>query len=647
MLTFFKERGGFDLVIGNPPWVKSEWKEQGVLSDSHPVFSVKELSASDIAKQRKEALKNIQTYKQYFDEYVTVSGEQNFLNAEQTYPDLRGQQTNLYKCFLPQAWLYGSIRGVSAFVHPEGIYDDPRGEKFREIVYKKLRRHFQFENELNLFEGTNDHGRLRFSLNIYCNAESDSFDTISNLFSAVTIEQCYDNSISGMVPGIKDNNGNWNVNGHPGRVVRVSKDELKLFANLFAGNDNWRQAKLPVIHAAQILDTLECFSRQRKSLADIRSMVYTTEMWHEVNAQKSGLISRNIHFPSERMDMIYSGPHISVANTLFKASRRVCKYNSDYDNIDLIEVNGEYKQRCNYLPNRDIDIYINAIPKTPWGEHVDQTYRIIARKMLNQSGERTLISAIAAKGTSHINGIIGFVFQNESDMLLSSGLWASLPYDFLIKTIGKANLNFDSASAFPLTQGKFNSEIVARTVLLNCLTDLYAELYNRWINTNPEAIAWSKDDLRLSVQKLELPSKWSSSVPLRTDYQRRQALVEIDVLTAMAVGMTVEQLKTIYRIQFPVLQQYEADTWYDANGRIVFTNNRSLTGIGFERKEWENSIKGAPAGQKFYRTITDDTMPGGPIERTIEYVAPFDRCDREQDYETAWKFFEEKYGGEF
>lgn len=37
-------------------------------------------------------------------------------------------------------------------------------------------------------------------------------------------------------------------------------------------------------------------------------------------------------------------------------------------------------------------------------------------------------------------------------------------------------------------------------------------------------------------------------------------------------------------------------------------------------------------------------MPGGPVERTIEYVAPFDRCDREADYETAWKFFEEKYG---
>ena len=133
------------------------------------------------------------------------------------------------------------------------------------------------------------------------------------------------------------------------------------------------------------------------------------------------------------------------------------------------------------------------------------------------------------------------------------------------------------------------------------------------------------------------------SIPLRSDYERRQALIEIDVLTSMALGMTLSQLKSIYRVQFPVLQQYETDTWYDINGRIAFTNNRSLTNVGFSRAEWENEIKNAPSGQKFYRTINDDTMPGGPIERTIEYVAPFDRCNREKDYETAWKFFEEKF----
>ena len=43
------------------------------------------------------------------------------------------------------------------------------------------------------------------------------------------------------------------------------------------------------------------------------------------------------------------------------------------------------------------------------------------------------------------------------------------------------------------------------------------------------------------------------------------------------------------------------------------------------------------------RTIIDDTMPGGPIERTITYEAPFDRCDREKDYEVVWAEFERRF----
>jgi hypothetical protein len=34
----FNERGGFDLILGNPPWVRVEWKEAGVLGDHDPSF---------------------------------------------------------------------------------------------------------------------------------------------------------------------------------------------------------------------------------------------------------------------------------------------------------------------------------------------------------------------------------------------------------------------------------------------------------------------------------------------------------------------------------------------------------------------------------------------------------------------------------
>ncbi|MBE9546431.1 MAG: class I SAM-dependent DNA methyltransferase, partial [Proteobacteria bacterium] len=33
----FESRGGFDLVLGNPPWIKVEWKEGGTLGDAEPL----------------------------------------------------------------------------------------------------------------------------------------------------------------------------------------------------------------------------------------------------------------------------------------------------------------------------------------------------------------------------------------------------------------------------------------------------------------------------------------------------------------------------------------------------------------------------------------------------------------------------------
>ena len=164
---------------------------------------------------------------------------------------------------------------------------------------------------------------------------------------------------------------------------------------------------------------------------------------------------------------------------------------------------------------------------------------------------------------------------------------------------------------------------------------------------------------RLAGDFATLTPDWYRDIALRTEYARRQALVEIDVLVARALNLTLDELLTIYRVQFPVMRQYEADTWYDANGRIVFTASKGLPGVGLPRKAakgdtsyslrtpetdhtdiavgWED-IRHLSEGT-ITRRVFDDTLPGGPLERTIEYHAPFDRCDRELDYRVAWNAF--------
>ena len=637
----FAERGGFDLMIGNPPWIKIEWNEQGVLADANPMFAVKKLTAAQTTHERQTALENAHTHSMYFAEYEMLSGEQNFLNAVQNYPALKGQQTNLFKCFLPLSWEKTNESGIAAFVHPEGVYDDPKGGALRKL-FPEVHHHTQF------------------SLNVYGGPLMVSFDTISNLYDAKSIVECYQGEASAPIPGIKDANGDWNIAGHPDRIIHVTQRELEVFAKLFDGNDKWQQARLPVLHVRSLIGALSCIASQTQYISDIKTEIFGSEMWHETNAQKDGTMVRNVHFPESLTDMIISGPHIAVANPCFKTSRCICRLNSDYDNIDLTSISDSYLQRCNYQPYCAPEEYEERAPLTPWNCKNYYSYRIAMRNMFNQGGERTLMSAIIPPKVGHVHAVYELGFKNDVDTALMSGLMESIPYDFYIKATGKGSGGIGVLGGLPIIRSIYSIRIILTTLLLNSLNEYYAPLWKKCWNVVWPFTTWSKSDPRLSPARFtSLTSEWTWDTPLRTDYERRQALVEIDVLTAMALGMTLQQLKTIYRIQFPVLQSYEADTWYDANGRITFTNNRSLTGVGFTRPEWENAgavqpikrgdapwdgiMKHAPAGYVFARTITDDTMPGGPVQRTIEYAAPFERCDREQDYETAWKFFEEKY----
>ena len=68
--------------------------------------------------------------------------------------------------------------------------------------------------------------------------------------------------------------------------------------------------------------------------------------------------------------------------------------------------------------------------------------------------------------------------------------------------------------------------------------------------------------------------------------------------------------------------------------RIVFTSSKGLPGVGFSRAEW-NAINDMQSGT-VSRTITDTTLPTGPVERTLEYHAPFTLQNRETDYATVW-----------
>lgn len=653
----FKD-GGFDFMVGNPPWVKLQWEAANAISDVNPKYAVQSISASDLNKKLPELLKNQRTHDAFISEYVSTAGQMSFYNAIGNYPLLQGQQTNLFRCFLPNAWDYTRKHdGVSAFVHPDELYGDTRAGILREQMYRRLRYHFQFINERKLFAGV--HNETIFSLNVYRNPNTDynlpRFDSIWNLYDPKTIDECYASDGSGAVPGVKNELGEWNTRGHKGRVISISKGELSMFSRLVGSGESsgWSQAPMVGMHATELLSALEKMSDIPRTLRNHANEITYSGMWHETNSRKDGTIKDDIHFPTSTKALIYSSPFIGVTNPLLQVARQKCQTNRDYDPIDLTDIPADYMPRVKYSQactdaEYEARVQKMADPNQEDGAagRFDAVYRLCNREYVGLSSERTLQASCVHPGVAWVNTIAGYGVHPERYALLAlmSGLEAALPYDFFVRSAGKPHINRSVLESLPVPASVLNPEIRLRGLLLNCLTKPYANLWQSCWDETYTSMSWAKDDPRLTADTFtSLTDEWDWHTPLRTDYERRQALVELDVLASMALGITLDELIDIYGLTFMVLNQYEADTWYDANGRVAFSSKKGYGKLTFDRPDFER-IKNAPASKVFTRTITDDTQPGGPRERTIEYVAPFDKCNRVEDYKTAWKFFTQKYG---
>lgn len=682
-LTFpdiFSRNGGFDLVLGNPPWLKVEWNESGILGEANPLVAIRKLSAPELAQQRNIAFNEFPLLQaDWTRELEEAEASQNFLNAQQNYPLLKGMKANLYKCFMPLGWMLSGSKGIVGYLHPEGPYEDPRGGLLRENLYLRLRSHLQFTNELQLFAEVDHH--TRYSINISGPIkDAPEFDNLANLFSPSTVDACYSHDGFGEVDGYKDELGKWNIKGHHDRIVRINDEQLATFALLYDEEGTLpRRARLPALHAGELSNVLKKFAAYSCHLSDIDDEYFSTGMWNETVDTKNGTIIRNTDrsapFANSLDGYVMSGPHFFLANPLNKTPYRICSANGHYAILDLETLPDDYLPRTNYRPMENESEYKIRTPRVSWilpGEdkprRSTEYYRLVNREMVGPNSERTLCTAIIPKGVGHLYTLLSHAFLNTNDLVISAAFTSSIPVDFFVKSTGMGHVNTSLVSLFPHSKIA-TPQLTARILALNCLTRHYSGLWGECFTSGFSDLAWSQpENTRLPTDFFKnLTPIWERGCALRTDYSRRMALLEIDIIVAKALGMTLQELMLIYRIQFPIMQGYERDTWYDANGRIIFTNSKGLVGIGLPRKGgratpdvsctlpdghkktgkfgWDDILQmqnegSLPAGSMVTMDIRDDTRPGGERVVTISYVAPFELANREDDYRKSWDFFE-------
>ncbi|MFE9724375.1 hypothetical protein ACFYQ5_12510 [Streptomyces sp. NPDC005794] len=673
--VFRGKGGGFDLQVGNPPWVRPRWEENPILAEHEPWFMLTEKPARAERNRRADELLASDTVRRtLLSELSSHGGTVAMLGSEQMYPLLKGTQPDLYRAFMCTAWTHTGHDGTVGLVHPDSHFSGDREAKLREAAYERLMIHGDFVNAGNRFFPPPVGRSSHFGVHVYGRAGEIGFDHLSWLFSVDALRRSADDDGTAPDPGVRFGSS-WDERPHLKRIVRVTEETLAEWQRL-TGDQNQpvRQARLlsPVSTAeAQAIQALADYPVRLGPDPQI------TRGYDESGSKAAGLIDYNLpgengerHLPADWSEVILKGPQIGLANPMFKQPSQgggeVLGLNpqtladdavpeSEY--VYVAEENVYKGERDRWIDHRwladlrasetaarlaraevaefravteeevtdsEVDLWLTGWARRPYTDF----FRVAWREMIAPDTERSLYVALIPEDVAHVLLLQSAHAGSESLTVLIAGFWAGLPVDYLLRTTGVGHLQKAPARRMPVPSigHPLASALLLRTLRLNCLTSAYANLWEKlydstWRAYEPWALDWS------DLQPLhQVSSEWERDTPLRTERARRAALVEIDALVAVWLGVSADALVAMYKSRFPIMQDFDDVTWFDANERKI-AGNRYTYGFGQTKKHYEDLL----AFNKGERT----EPPEG-------YTAPFYKADREAEMRAAHAYFTQR-----
>lgn len=697
--VFTGETGGFDLQVGNPPWVRPEWKENPVLAEYEPWFMLTEKPKAEDKKQRREAELGREEVREYLrGEATNTVAMASYLSASPVYPLISGSQPDLYRAFMCEVWDHAGRDGASGMVHPGTHFAGDKEAALRAAAYRRLRVHGDFVNAGNRFFPPPVGRSSHFGVHIYGPEGEISFDSLSWLFTVDSLRLSAGAEEAGADPGVRYNGG-WDERPHPKRVVRVTPHTLARWRRL-AGDDvplEHTRLLTPVSTAEDpAIDTLGTYALRLGALDPDISPGY-----HESSAKKAkfgpgkdqllidyntGIDGQNDYHTKAWNDVILKGPQIGVANPMFKqpsqgsgevrgldpkALADDAVPESEYRRVAPHEVflgeQARWPDRERYeellespderaharlriaekrevepaeVEDEQVDKFLLDKASYPYSE----SYRVVWRRQIAPDTERALFEAIVPPGVTHVDQVNSMRLGAWRETALVAGFWAGLPLDYYLRTSGKGDMRVGTASALPAPHRDhpLAPALLLRALRLNALTtayaDLWSELYDpRW----PGYESWANEWPHLTTELHEVTLAWQRDTPLRTEYARRAALVEIDALVAVWLGIDANTLVAMYRARFPIMQDFDRVMWFDANERKI-AGDRYTYGFDQTKDHWtqfetylaaagapdENGVLPAPAD-------ADSLIPEG-------YAAPFYKANREREMREAHAYFKKR-----
>lgn len=647
-------RGGFDFQVGNPPWVRPDADVAALLGESDPWWTLREKPSEKAKKERQTwTLALPGAVDVLLAGAVDTAGLASYVGAESEYPELAGTRPDLYRAFMAQTWRHASNRGTTALIHPPTHLTDAKAYPLRGLTYRHLRRHWNLINELQLF-GEVDH-HVSYGVNVYGRSQSPFFLNAVSMYHPQTVIGSLAHNGDGIEPGFRDENGKWDLRPHASRIEHVDRDVLATWHALMeAGSED-----VPVEQTRMVFSVNQSAAEALQRLTRVPTLrewvpAFSNGM-NETFGRSDGYFESRWGEADSWNDVILQGPYFHVGNPFYASRNESMRGNQDYSSVDLEVLPGDALPVTEYKPlyERDVDDSVSTArydrnygswvvqdphnPREQTTVPVREFYRVMWRAMAAGTGQRTLIPAIFPPGTSSVHTVfsLGLPARDGVNVSLAAASMSSLLSDFRVRATSASNIFGSVIAGLPLLPHAHPLAPAAalRILRLNCVTDAYADLWRDcWVPAMAED-SWTGGRERSDRPALgDVDSEWTTVSPLRKDEDRRRALVEIDAIMAHVTGIPIDELCTLYRTQFGVLNTYERGE--DKRGKVYDSTGRLIPSA--VRTAWNK------AGRPEYGLSIEDRTYVTAEGRQITAPEPFRILDREADMREAYAAFAER-----
>lgn len=624
--------------------MRPTWDEPAALSEHDPWWGITDLtSAATKVKEtrRTDTLASAAARLAVLAEASENLGLNALLGSASREPALSGIQINLYMNFMTGVWPRTAPGGTVALIHPESHFVDPKAAQLRSETYQRLRRHWQFRNTDLLFEDISD--SREYGVCVYGTAQPPHFLQAVWITQPATVDGSMLHDGSGDPPGIRFPDGEWDRRPHAHRIVTIRIDSLSEWVRLFdpPGTPAEQSRLLRPLTRADVA-TLTAFAEQPTRLADHPSQ--WAPGFHEKGQKEDGTIRWETTTPDSLGHAILQGPHILNGTPFGQVPDEDYRGINDWTAVDLETLPANFVPRTNYqlaLPDAE---YLSR--QRRWnGEAFTAYVREAHREFVDPGTVRTLQAVLLPPGPAHIGKVNSITVNDPRNTTVWAGLLASLPYDYLIKTLGVNGVKKSITDRLPLPDmpASLALELVHRTLRLNCLIEAYgphwAAMYEPGLDPVVRSVPWRT----LS----SVGSTWTVKVPARRDLDRWGLLCDLDAIASVALGIREDQLAQMYRSQFPRLRMYEHEMVFDTEGRQVTRQHHAWSAKqqAFEDTLNETNAR-APRGTqqpKLWDRV-EDHRDGVPDVNLDYLTPPFTRADRELAMRTAYRHFAELAG---